>query len=92
LPWIRYFGLGIGDGSKKAAVADYRGRLKAYALSVARAGNKAHAAALMASADAEDGLGWPAKTPAASPPKPLTDQEIATQLAAIDRQLGGSTA
>jgi len=92
LPWIRYFGLGIGDGSKKAAVNDYRGRLKAYALSVARAGNKAHAAALMASADAEEGLGWPAKTPSASPPKPLSDQEIATQLAAIDRQLGGSPA
>lgn len=90
LPWIRYFGSGIGDGSKKAAVNDYRGRLKAYALSVAKAGNKAHAAALMASADAEEGLGWPAKTPAASPPKPLTDEEIATQLAAIDRQLGGS--
>ena len=90
LPWIRYFGLGIGDGSKKAAVNDYRGRLKAYALSVAKAGNKAHAAALMASADAEDGLGWPAKTPAASPPKPLTQKEISTQLDAIDRQLGGS--
>jgi hypothetical protein len=92
LPWIRYFGSGIGDGSKKAAVNDYRSRLKAYALSVARAGNKTHAAALMASADAEDGLGWPAKTPGAAPPKPLTQEEIATQLAAIDRQLGGSPA
>lgn len=92
LPWIRYFGLGIGDGSKKAAVNDYRGRLKAYALSVARAGNKTHAAGLMASADAEDGLGWPAKTPGAAPPKPLTQEEISTQLAAIDRQLGGSPA
>jgi len=92
LPWIRYFGSGIGDGSKKAAVNDYRGRLKALALSIARAGNKPHAAALMASADAEEGLGWPAKTPSASPPKPLTDAEIATQLAAIDRQLGGSPA
>lgn len=91
LPWIRYFATGIGDGSKKAAVNDYRSRLKAYALSVARTGNKAHAAALMASADAEEGLGWPSKTPSASPPKPLTDEEIATQLAAIDRQLGGST-
>lgn len=92
LPWIRYFGLGIGDGSKKAAVNDYRSRLKAYALSVAKAGDKTHAAALMASADAEDGLGWPAKTPGAAPPKPLSQDEIAAQLAVIDRQLGGSPA
>jgi hypothetical protein len=92
LPWIRYFATGIGDGSKKAAVNDYRSRLKALALSIARAGNKAHAAALMASADADEGYGWPAKTPSASPPKPLSDEEIASQLAAIDRQLGGARA
>lgn len=92
LPWIRYFGTGIGDGSKKAAVNEYRSRLKAYALSVARAGNKTHAAALMASADAEDGLGWPAKTPGAAPPKPLTQDEISAKLAQIDKQLGGSPA
>jgi hypothetical protein len=92
LPWIRYFATGIGDGSKKAAVNDYRSRLKALALSIARAGNKGHAAALMASADADEGFGWPSKTPSASPPKPLSDEEIASQLAAIDRQLGGARA
>lgn len=72
LPWVRYWP--TGSASKTSAVNDYRGRLKAYALSLP-ASEQAHAAALIVAADNETGQGWPT-APAIASARPPTDAQI----------------
>jgi hypothetical protein len=80
LPWVRYFSLGVGDGSKAASVDAYRANLRALASSLAKA-RPEHAAALLLSATREKGQGWPSK-PSASPATPFTAAQIEQALAA----------
>lgn len=72
MPWVRYWP--AGSSSKSAAVQNYRGRLKAYALSIAKT-RPEHATMLVRSADAEIGQGWPA-SPSSSPATQPTVKEI----------------
>jgi hypothetical protein len=65
LPWVRYWSLGVGDGSKKAAINDFRSRLKLYAESIVRTKPEA-AANLVVAADRESGQGWPTSPAAAA--------------------------
>jgi hypothetical protein len=78
LPWVRYFSLGIGDGSKTAALNDFRQRLRSYALSI-QGKDPNHAARLLVAADAETGQGWPTK-PSPAPAKPVDPAVIALML------------
>ena len=75
LPWVRYWSLGVGDGSKAAAVKDFQSRLRAYAQTLVPTKPDV-AAKLMLAADAETGQGWPAK-PAAAPMKEPSDEAVA---------------
>jgi len=85
LPWVRYWP--VGSASKQAAVSDYRGRLKAYALSIAPK-NEAHAAALIISADRESGQGWPT-APAKAPAPAMTDAQIQAAIISLGVLKGG---
>jgi hypothetical protein len=84
LPWVRYWSLGVGDGSQKASVEQFRGRLKAFALSIYDK-HPEHSAALMIAADHETGQGWP-KTPIPAPTKVLTPEEVDAVRLAIKNQ------
>lgn len=72
LPWVRYWP--TGSASKDAAVNDFRGRLKALALSLPK-GQEEHAAALLIAAENEKGQGWPTK-PAAAPVAKFSDAQL----------------
>lgn len=87
MPWVRYWP--TGSASKSAAVADYRGRLKAFALSI-EAKRPEHAIALYRAAELEAGQGWPA-APSAVPLSPvITVSEVDTikGMIAKDRKAG----
>lgn len=79
MPWIRYWSLGFP--SKQAAVDNYRGRLKAYALQI-QPTKPEHAAMLIVSANKETGQGWPT-TPAASPGSEPSAQQVAAAMAEL---------
>lgn len=64
VPFVRYFSLGIGDATRKAAVADFRDRMTALAMQVAKK-DLDHGAAILRAADLETGLGWEKTQPAA---------------------------
>jgi hypothetical protein len=72
LPFVRYWP--SGSASKSAAVNSYRGRLKAYAVSIDPKRHE-HALMLIRAADKENGQGWPAKPPIA-PAKQPTAEEV----------------
>lgn len=72
LPWVRYWP--TSSASKEAAVNDFRGRLKAYALSLPK-GQDEHAAALLLAAENEKGQGWPSK-PAPAPVAKFSDAQL----------------
>jgi len=86
LPWVRYWP--TGSASKAAAISDYRGRLKAFALTLAKSAPE-HAAALLIAADNETGQGWPS-APSAAPPtaRPLTAADIDRALAVLATMAG----
>jgi hypothetical protein len=72
LPFVRYWP--TSSASKSAAVNAYRGRLKAYAVTIAPK-RKEHALMLIRAADLETGQGWPTK-PVAAPAQQPTVAEI----------------
>jgi peptidoglycan hydrolase-like protein with peptidoglycan-binding domain len=88
LPWVRYFAKGAA--SKAAAVNDFRGRVKAYALSIIKTKPEL-AGALLVSADAEQGQGWPATTPTAAPAKAPTPEQIDAAIAVLMKQADSRT-
>lgn len=86
LPWIRYWP--TGSASKSQAVTDYRGRLKALALSMAKQYPERveHSAALLRCADLETGQGWPVQ-PKAAPATPPPPEEIAKRASDLTTEL-----
>lgn len=86
LPTVRYWP--ASSPSKASAVNDYRGRLKALALSMPANRNE-HAAALLIAADREQGQGWPATAPKASPISEFTPTQLQAALAALAAAKGG---
>lgn len=84
VPFVRYFSLGIGDATKKAAVADYRDRMTVLAQKVAKK-DLDHAAAILRAADLETGMGWD-KTQPAAPAADVTPEVLAP----YKRKLQGS--
>lgn len=84
VPFVRYFSLGIGDATKKAAVADYRDRMTLLAQQVAKK-DLDHAAAILRAADLETGMGWE-KTQPAAPAADVTPEVLAP----YKRKLQGS--
>jgi hypothetical protein len=84
VPFVRYFSLGIGDATKKAAVADYRDRMTVLAQQVAKK-DLDHAAAILRAADLETGMGWD-KTQPAAPAADVTPEVLAP----YKRKLQGS--
>ena len=83
VPFVRYFSLGIGDATKKAAVADFKTRMTSAARQMASK-DLDHAAALLRAADLETGMGWE-KTQPAAPAQPVTPEVLAP----YKRQLAG---
>lgn len=83
VPYVRYFSLGIGDATKKAAVADFKARMTSAARQMASK-DLDHAAALLRAADLETGMGWE-KTQPAAPAQPVTPEVLAP----YKRQLAG---
>lgn len=79
LPWIRYWSLGFP--SKQAAVDNYRGRLKAYALQI-QPTQPEHATSLIISANKETGQGWP-QSPAAVAGSEPTPQQVAAAISEL---------
>jgi hypothetical protein len=75
IPFVRYFSLGIGDATRRAAVADYRDRMTALAMQTAKK-DLDHAAAMLRAAELETGLGWE-KTQPAAPAQAVTPEILA---------------
>lgn len=86
MPWIRYWPL--GSASKQSAVNSYRGRLKAYALSIEKT-RPEHAKALVIAANKETGQGWPT-APSASPGSEPTVEQIDAAVTELVRMRSAS--
>lgn len=81
LPWIRYWSLGFP--SKQAALDNYRGRLKAFALQI-QPTQPEHATSLIISANKETAQGWPS-TPAAAAGSEPTAQQVAAAISELNQ-------